>query len=99
MLSQSASFLVATLDSVVHTRTVKFYFTRSSRRHKIGRAHALAALARAGAPTLDDKSDLEWTAADDRGVELHIVGFVAEEDPNLVVIKHVFPTALKEKRK
>jgi hypothetical protein len=32
-------------------------------------------------------------------VELHIVGFVAEEAPNLVVIKHVFPTALKEVKK
>lgn len=77
---------------------MRFYFTRSSRRHKIGRAHALAALANAGEPTVLDNGDLRWVASDDRGVELELIAFVAEEDPDLAVIKHVFPTALKEKK-
>jgi len=76
---------------------MRFCFTRSSRRHKIGRAHAEAALASAGDPFFDDRGDLNWLGSDDRGLELHIVGFIAAEDPNLVVIKHVFPLALKEK--
>jgi hypothetical protein len=74
---------------------MRFAFTQSSRRHKIGRAHTLAALANAGMPTIDTNGDLRWVAPDDRNVELEIVGFVADEDSNLVVIKHVFPTALK----
>jgi len=77
---------------------VRFKFTRSSRRHKIGRAHTLAALADAGTPGVMDNGDLEWTGRDDRGIELHIVAFIDEDDPDLAVIKHVFPTALKEKK-
>lgn len=83
---------------MAYDRRMRFYFTRSSRRHKIGRAHALAALANAGEPTVMDNGDLRWVGRDDRGVELELVAFVAEEDPELAVIKHVFPLALKEKK-
>jgi len=46
-----------------------FCFTRSSRRHKIGRSHAVAALASAGDPFFDDKGDLNWIGPVDRGLE------------------------------
>jgi hypothetical protein len=75
---------------------MRFYLTRSSRRHKIGKAHVLAALANAGTPTVLPNGNLYWLGVDDRGVELEIIAFIAVEDPNLAVIKHVFPTALKE---
>ena len=74
---------------------MKFYFGRSARRHKIGKAHALAALAKAGEPFAVD-GQLHWFSSDDRGVELHIIGKPAVEDPDLVVIYHVFPMNLKE---
>ena len=73
---------------------MRFYFTRSSRRHKIGKAHALAALANAGEPEVDG-TRLEWIGRDDRGIELHIVGKVASENPDLIVIRHVMPTDLR----
>jgi len=76
---------------------VRFYFARATRRHKIGRAHALAAIANAGTPTVIG-AQLHWTALDDRGVELHIIGKPAAEDPDLVVLYHVMPTALRKKQ-
>jgi len=77
---------------------MRFYFARSSRRHKIGRAHALAALANAGAPTVvtDAQGDtkLHWVAKDDRGIELHMAGRPSVEDPTgLVIIIHIQPTS------
>ena len=74
---------------------MKLKFINSARRHRIGKAHALAAIANAGSPVVLDNGDLEWIGNDDRGLELHILGFIAAEDPDLVIIKHVFPTALK----
>jgi hypothetical protein len=81
---------------------MKFRFARSARRHKIGKAHAMAAILSGVAPTVEDKPHegvvrtyLTWVANDDRGVELVIVGRLADEDPDLVIVIHVFPTHLK----
>ena len=76
---------------------MRFYFARSARRHKIGKAHALAALANADSPMIstdgDERTQLHWIGEDDRGVELHIVGRPSTEDPqNFIVIIHVQPT-------
>ena len=51
-----------------------------------------AAIADAGTPTLVG-DQLHWVGKDDRGVELHVVGFVAAEDPDLVIVIHVQPTS------
>ena len=80
-----------------YTRHVKFLFARSARRHKIGRAHALAALTKAGEPIQLPNLDYLWIASDDRGIELEIIGFRAQEDENLVIVKHVIPTDLRRK--
>ena len=72
--------------------------SRSARRHQIGRAHLFAALANAGAPDRDGEL-LRWTARDDRGIELEIIGRLAKEDPNLVIIIHVMPTDLRKERR
>ena len=76
---------------------MRFYFARSARRHKIGKAHVVAALANAGTPVLavdpQGKPQLHWIALDDRGIELHIAGRPSIEDPSdLVIIVHVQPT-------
>jgi len=76
---------------------MRFYFTRTSRRHKIGRAHALAALASAGDPIVEPGGDLRWHGPDDRGVVLEIVGFVSSEDEDLIVIKHIMPIEFRRK--
>jgi len=50
----------------------------------------------AGAPTIIDEPEgprFHWTAKDDRGVELHMIGKIAVEDPQLVIIYHVMPTS------
>lgn len=72
-----------------------FYWTRNARRHRIGRAHAKAVIARVE-PVLEpgggDRGDdvLRWVGLDDRGVELEIVGIVMSADETLIV--HVMPT-------
>ena len=76
----------------------RFRFTKQSRRHRIGRAHALAAMRSAGMPVVDERGDLWWIGADDRGVELEIVGFVDQNDSTTVVIKHVMPRAFRRKK-
>ena len=79
-----------------YTREVlRFYFTRTSRRHKIGRAHTLVGLFNAGDPVMDPNGDLRWQGFDDRGICLEIVGFVSREDENLIIIKHVMPTEFR----
>ncbi|MDJ1370903.1 hypothetical protein [Gulosibacter molinativorax] len=66
-------------------------FSRSSRKHKVGRASAITAMTNAGVPREIDGQKLLWIGVDDRDRELEIIGFVAAEDPNLVIIIHVMP--------
>lgn len=76
-------------------------FTRSARRHRIGRAHALIGRAHALAainsanpvfvPATEKYGDQwVWIARDDRGVELEIVGV---DKPDCMLIIHVQPTS------
>lgn len=73
-------------------------FTQSARRHKIGKAHALAALENAGKPTVvpspsDDIDDrLVFIGKDDRGVELEII---AVQLPDCLLVIHVMPTEFR----
>ena len=84
------------MNSAGHNLPVRF--TRSSRKHKIGRAHALhvidtVAPTDVGATVEFDARKL-WLGPDDRGVELEIVAVVLQAE--LLVI-HVMPTALRRK--
>lgn len=76
-------------------------FTRSSRRHKIGRAHALFVM-NAGDPVIGvnghGEETREWVGIDDRGVELQIGGFVVDDGETLL-ITHVMPAYRPKKRK
>lgn len=90
-------------EHMLYTHSMRFYFSRSARRHKIGKSHALAALNQGTVPTVEVREHegeirtyLEWVAVDDRGIELEIAGRVADEDPDLVVIIHVMPTEFRK---
>jgi len=73
-------------------------FARTARRHRIGKAHALAAMNNAGNPIRipalsDDLSDqLVWIGSDDRGVQLEVI---AVERPDCLLVIHVMPTAFR----
>lgn len=72
-------------------------FTRGSRKHRIGRAHAryvMAAVTPAVIPA-DATSDerLVWIGFDTRGCELEIV---ALNLPELLLVIHVMPTAYRK---
>ncbi|MDR0837718.1 MAG: hypothetical protein LBM94_05905 [Propionibacteriaceae bacterium] len=72
-----------------------FEVARSALRHKIGKAHLFAALARADVGSVNESGQLEWYAFDDRGIELHILGRPAAENPDVIIIYHVMPTNLR----
>jgi len=68
-------------------------WTRSARKHKIGKAHALAALENAGSPTYvgatgEFDARLVWIGPDDRGLELEIVALDLERE---WLVIHVMP--------
>ncbi len=68
-------------------------FTRSSRKHRIGRksAYHLIAMTAANVTTDPETGDttLSWIGNDDRGRELEIV---AIERPDCYLVIHVMPT-------
>ncbi|GHU97639.1 hypothetical protein FACS189483_04210 [Spirochaetia bacterium] len=80
---------------VWYNKGVDYYFTRSSRKHKIGKQHALYAIEHAESCTVDADGVYAWNTADDRGVPLHIMGHRAVENDNLMVVFHVIPTNLR----
>lgn len=73
-------------------------FAQSARRHRIGKAHALAALENAGRPTVVPASSdalderLVFVGVDDRGIELEII---AIQLPGFLYIIHVMPTQFR----
>lgn len=74
-------------------------FTRSARRHRVGRVHArhvIATAPRTRYPAADDLDPrIEWIGPDDRGVEREII---AVELPELDLVVHVMLTALRRHR-
>jgi hypothetical protein len=70
-------------------------WSQSSRRHRIGRAHArhvMSTVEPAESMTTAGSAALLWIGTDDRGVELEIVAAVL---PDLYLVIHVMPTALR----
>lgn len=73
-------------------------FTRSSRRHRIGRAHALHVMNEVEpAITVNQRGEDEylWIGDDDRGITLEIAGVVVEDDVLLII--HVMPLQYRRK--
>ena len=69
---------------------------RSSRRHRIGRAHAHHVITSTEPSVVPTEEGLDqrlvWVGEDDRGIELEIV---ALDLPDAVVVIHVMPTELR----
>lgn len=74
---------------------MRYQFTRSARKHRVGRAAAIEALVAAGAPFEREDGALVWIGDDARGRELEVIG-IPLVDEGLVLIIHVFPTALRK---
>lgn len=73
---------------------------RSGRRHRIGNAHILAAMVNAGEPVLVDAEQgpqLHYVAADDRGVELHVIAVPDDRNPGGLAVIHAMPTSYTER--
>lgn len=69
---------------------------RSARRHKIGNAHILAAMANAGTPTVVENErgpQLHYVGADDRGIELHVIAVPDDRHPEGLAVIHAMPTS------
>ena len=71
-------------DTIGAVQDIKF--ARSARKHRIGRAHALHVIHTA--------AYTRYSPTDDCGVELEII---AVELPDLWLVIHVMPTALRRK--
>ena len=72
-------------------------FTQSACKHRIGKAHVLAAMEAAGDPLrvpADDDLDerLVWVGPDDRGVVLEVIGI---DLPEYLLIIHVMPETFR----
>ncbi|MCS5497629.1 hypothetical protein NY547_10310 [Cnuibacter physcomitrellae] len=70
-------------------------FTRSARKHRIGRGAALEAMVAAGVPILLDNGKWLWVGADRRGRELEIIG-VPLDDEGIILVIHVMPTTFEK---
>ena len=75
-------------------------FTQSARKHRLGRAHVLAAMEAAGEPErvpadgdIDDR--LLWVGPDDRGIILEVM---AVDLPDYLLVIHAMPVALRRNR-
>lgn len=75
---------------------MRIRWTRSSRRHKVGRASARYAMEAAGEPRVIEGGDLLWVANDERGRELEIIAIPGDDE---IIVKHVMPTALRRRTK
>ncbi|MCA1674690.1 MAG: hypothetical protein LC799_21690 [Actinobacteria bacterium] len=73
-------------------------FAQSARKHRIGRAHVLHVIETVSytryPATENLDARIEWRGPDDRGVELEVI---AVELPDLWLVIHVMPTALRSK--
>lgn len=69
--------------------------TRDGRKHRIGKAHILAAMVDAGVPNLVG-DQLHYLGTDDRGVELEIIAVPDDRRTGLAVI-HAMPTSFRRK--
>ena len=74
-------------------------FTRSARKHRIGKVHAMHVMTSVEPVILPADEDhderLVWVGEDERGVELEVV---AIQLPDLVLVIHVMPTHFRRRR-
>ncbi|MGH9070475.1 MAG: hypothetical protein ACRDX8_04745 [Acidimicrobiales bacterium] len=68
-------------------------FTRSARKHRTRKAHALHVMNTAEA--IEDEDGIGWVGPDDRGVELEVY---LVERPDVFLVIHVMPTGLRRRK-
>ncbi len=68
-------------------------FTRSARKHRIGKAHALHVMNTA--EPVEDREGIGWIGPDDRGVELEIYLL---DRPDVFLVIHVMPTEPRRRK-
>ena len=66
--------------------------TRSARKHKIGNAYILAAMADAGIPEPLEGGKLLYVGTDNRGIELEIIAVADDKYPGGLAVVHAMPT-------
>jgi len=72
---------------------------RSGRRHRLGNAHILAAMANASPPTLvetEDGPQLHFLGANDRGVQLHVIAAPDNRRDGDLAVIHAMPASYTE---
>jgi len=68
-------------------------FTRSARKHRIGKAHVLHVMNTA--EPVEDEEGIGWIGPDDRGVELEVYLL---ERPDVFLVIHAMPTELRRRK-
>lgn len=71
-------------------------FTKTSRKHKIGKAHAMSVIESENPKVIQDRDGFDkklvWIGSDDRGLGLEIVGLDLED---MILIIHVMPVSYR----
>lgn len=65
--------------------------TRSARKHRIGNARILTAMADAGTPTAGPGDQLIYIGRDDRGLALLIIAVPDDRHPDTIAVIHAAP--------
>lgn len=74
-------------------QALPFKWTRGSRKHRIGRAHARYVVGNYEPVVIGEV--YTWIGLDDRGAELEII---AVRKPDCILVIHVFPVALRRRQ-
>lgn len=93
---EAGTCLFVSCTNVRHNYGVQVRFTQSTRKHRIGRAHALHVMDTV-TPTVTPATATAserrtWIGPDDRALELEIIAIV---EPNYLLVIHVMPTSLR----
>jgi predicted N-formylglutamate amidohydrolase len=78
---------------------VQYRVTRTTRRHRIGNRHILAAIQNAGAPAVVETLhgfQPHYVGIDDRGVELHVVAVPDNRHEDGLAVIHAVPTSFDD---
>jgi hypothetical protein len=70
--------------------------TRTARKHRIGNAHILAAMEKAGVPVASGDT-LVYIGVDDRNIELEVVAVPDNRHPGGIAVIHAMPTEWRKK--
>ena len=73
---------------------IEVEFSRSARKHRIGRARAFYVINHNEAVWDVEREQFSWVGIDDRGLELEVVGVLK---PDCLLVIHVMPTRFRRR--